>query len=39
MGDKGKGKESGGAKKPKAQKERHRPHEERAREALKKTVA
>ncbi len=38
MGDKGKGKNTGkdNRKKPKAPKVGHRPHEERAREALKK---
>jgi hypothetical protein len=36
MGDKGKGKESGSGKKPKAVKVGNRPHEQRARETLKK---
>lgn len=34
MGDKGKGKSLGSAKKPKKPKAGHRPHEERAREAV-----
>jgi hypothetical protein len=36
MGDKGKGKDSGKAKKPKATKVGNRPHEQRAREVIKK---
>jgi len=36
MADKGKGKDSGNQKKPKTPKIRHRPHEERQREAAKK---
>lgn len=35
MGDKGKGKDSGKGKKPKAPKVGNRPHEQREREALK----
>ena len=34
MGDKGKGKDSGKAKKPKAAKPSNRPHEQREREGL-----
>jgi hypothetical protein len=38
MGDKRKGKDGGNGKKPKqSPKEGHRPHEQRQREALKKT--
>lgn len=37
MADKGKGKDSGKAKKPKAQKVGNRPHEQREREGLKKS--
>ena len=33
MGDKGKGRDAGNAKKPKATKVGHRPHEERQRQA------
>ena len=40
MGDKGKGKDGGNGKKPKAAKKAgNRPHEQRAREALKKAPA
>ena len=39
MGDKGKGKESGSAKKAKVQKVGNRPHEQRAREGLVKGPA
>jgi hypothetical protein len=39
MGDKGKGKHSGKDKKPKAPKERNRPHEQRQRDTLKKVPA
>lgn len=38
MGDKGKGKESGKAKKPKTLKVGNRPHEQREREALIKKI-
>lgn len=39
MGDKGKGKDSGKVKKPKAPKKGNRPHELRAREALTKPTS
>ncbi|MEA2640384.1 MAG: hypothetical protein QOF51_1778 [Chloroflexota bacterium] len=38
MGDKGKGKDSGTAKKPKTTKQGNRPHEVRQRDALTKAV-
>ena len=38
MGDKGKGKDAGKAKKPKAAKVGNRPHEQREREGLVKRV-
>jgi hypothetical protein len=39
MGDKGKGKNPGNVKKPKAPKVGNRPHEQREREALEKAPA